>query len=140
MRCMGPFEQQLSVPLASTFISWFFPGQLWNKYSYGIHMESLLDVTGHLWMMVIMCMSCRSGKSCRSITFMGAWPKPLINDPKLPMCQMMDVEKSNFWAHELLGLRGFAAIRIINLQRRWRRLRAMEDVATKMATSGTAGG
>ena len=53
------------------------------------------------------------------------------NGIRIPVCQMMDDFKSDFVASELLGLRGFAAIRIINLQRRWRRLRA---------TSGTAGG
>ena len=42
-----------------------------------------------------------------------------------PVCQMMGEDESDFVASELIALqRGFVANRIINVQRRWRRLRA----------------
>ena len=106
---------------------------LWDTYGIAIGCDgSLVDDGDYVYVL--------QERKVMQIDYFHGCVAKTPNDPKLPMCQMMDVEKSNFWAHELLGLRGFAAIRIINLQRRWRRLRAMEDVATKMATSGTAGG
>ena len=115
MRCMQPFEQQSSCSVDLMV----FPrpdkeqNLLWDTYKIAIGCDGSLVADGdYVYVLPL-------GEVMQIDYFHGCIDENHNGIP-IPVCQVRDDSESNFLASELISLRGFVAIRIINLQRRWR--------------------
>ena len=127
---MQPFEQQLladSVHPMVFSIPWFLQQLLWDTYEIAIGFDGSVVSDGEYVYVLPL------GEVMQIDYFHGCIENR--NGIRIPVCQMMDEDESNFVASELIALqRGFVADCIINVQRRWRRLRA-ERLVSESARS-----